>query len=61
MSEIKEELRDNLNQNLIQIVISNPREKDSARKIQVRPVELKGQLLFQFAVYDGKQVFFRIC
>lgn len=57
MSEIKEELLDNLNQNLIQIVISNPREKSSARKIQVRPVELKGQLLFQFAVYDGKQVF----
>ena len=57
MNELKEELRKNLNSNLIQIVISNPREKSSARKIQVRPVELKCQLLFQFAVYDGKQVF----
>ena len=57
MIEIKKELQNHLDQNLIQIVISNPREKSNGKKIQIRPIELKKQLLFQFAVFSGKQVF----
>jgi len=52
-----------LNENLKQIVISGPKKNSGAdqghfvRKIQIRPVLLKGQLLFQAASYTEKQVF----
>lgn len=57
MIEIKEELQRTMNQDMIHCIISNPRDKDQPKKIQIRPIQLKNQLLFQFAVYDGKQVF----
>ncbi len=52
-----------LNENLKQIIISGPKKNSGAdqghfvRKIQIRPVLLKGQLLFQAASYTEKQVF----
>lgn len=52
-----------LNENLKQIVISGPKKGNTSepehyvRKIQIRPVLLKGQLLFQAASYTEKQVF----
>lgn len=52
-----------LNENLKQIVISGPKKSNAAdpehfvRKIQIRPILLKGQLLFQAASYTEKQVF----
>lgn len=52
-----------LNENLTQVVISGPKKNDVSdsehfiRKIQIRPVLLKGQLLFQAASYTEKQVF----
>lgn len=52
-----------LNEDLVQIVISGPKKNDASnpenfiRKIQIRPVVLKRQLMFQAAAYTEKQVF----
>ena len=50
-------LRETVDGELYQIILSNPREKDKAFKIKVRPVMLKGNLLFQKTVYEGTKVF----
>lgn len=63
MDKLEALLSQILNENLTQIVISGPKKSDAAksehfvRKIQIRPVLLKGQLLFQAASYTKKQVF----
>ena len=58
---MKEELAallgDTVNDGLYQIILSNPREKDKAFKIKIRPVMLKGNLLFQKTTYEGTKVF----
>lgn len=45
-----------INKNLVDIIISNPRNKEMATKIKVRPVLLQGSLYFQATSYVGKQV-----
>ena len=50
-------LRDTVDGELYQIILSNPREKDKAFKIKIRPVMLKGSLLFQKTSYEGTKVF----
>lgn len=61
MDELKKLLEDSLNADLYQIVISGIRsgriEPQTAVKKQVRPVMVKGQLLFQVSSYVGKQIF----
>lgn len=48
-----------INENLIDIIISNPKNKseDKASKIKVRPVMLQNNLNFQATSYVGNQVF----
>ena len=48
-----------VNENLIDIIISNPKNKseDKASKIKVRPVMLQNSLNFQATSYIGNQVF----
>lgn len=46
-------LQDCCNERLYQIVISNPRRKEEVQKIKIRPVMLKGSLVFQ----ESTQVF----
>lgn len=48
-----------INENLIDIIISNPKNKseDKASKIKVRPVMLQNSLNFQATSYIGNQVF----
>jgi SAM-dependent methyltransferase len=48
---------ENLNINLIEVVISNPTNKEEISKIKIRPVLIKDQLLFQESEYRGKQIF----
>lgn len=55
--ELDKVLEDTLNCGLYQIVISNAREKDKAFKIKIRPVMLKGAIVFQETVYQGTKVF----
>ena len=58
---MKEELRkllaDTVNEGLYRITISNPRKKDKAFKIKIRPVMVKGEVIFQETLYEGTKVF----
>lgn len=57
MERLKNILEEQLNENLSQMIISNPRRMALAQKIKIRPVLLKEQLNFQITEYKGKQVF----
>ena len=57
MERLRHILEEQLNENLSQIIISNPRRAALAQKIKIRPVLLKEQLNFQVTEYRGKQVF----
>ncbi len=57
MEELRKVLYDLLSDKLYQIIISNPRIKESSFKIKFRPVMVKDQLLFQQTVYEGTKVF----
>ena len=57
MERLKNILEEQLNTELSQIIISNPRRAALAQKVKLRPVLLKDQLNFQVTEYKGKQVF----
>ncbi len=57
MDEIRELFRQMLDENLIQIVLSNTRDSTQGTKTKVRPIMLKGVLHFQETIYRGTQVF----
>ena len=57
MERLKNILEEQLNADLSQIVISNPRRAALAQKVKIRPVLLKDCLNFQVTEYKGKQVF----
>ncbi len=57
MEELKRLLENILNESLEQIVLSDSRRKEVAVKIKIRPVLVKGELLFQETLYRGTQVF----
>lgn len=58
MDELRQLLQDSLNGSLYQIMISGVRESHTeAVKKKVRPVMMKGALLFQVSSYVGKQIF----
>ena len=57
MERLKNILEEQLNKELSQIIISNPRRAALAQKVKIRPVLLKDQLNFQVTEYKGKQVF----
>lgn len=52
----EEILGGSMDRELAKIIISGPRKKDDVRKIEIRPVLLKGRLLFQASAYTQKQV-----
>lgn len=53
MAELKEFLDKNIDKNLRRILISNARKKEGASKLQVRPVLVKGQMLYQVTRTEG--------
>ena len=57
MNEIEKLLKETLNEQFLQAVISNPRIKEGILKIKVRPVELKGLRMIQCESYTKTQVF----
>ena len=57
MDELKELLREIMNEKLVQVVLSNSRDKSCGDKLKLRPVLLQGQLMFQSTRYAGNQVF----
>jgi SAM-dependent methyltransferase len=50
-------IRENLSIDFIDMVISNPPKSSELIKVKVRPVLLKGNLLYQASEYRGKQIF----
>ena len=41
---------------LLSAILSNPRDREKAWKVRIRPVLKKEELVFQFEVFIGKQV-----
>lgn len=56
MEQWREILASFLNKDLGKIIMSNPRTKGGIRKVEIRPVLLKGALIFQASEYTEKQV-----
>ena len=52
-------LDDFINEQLDQIVLSNPAEKDHLLKVKVRPMLMKGALVFQAEEFTKTQAFHR--
>ena len=46
-----------INADCISVVLSNPKNKEGATKVKARPIEAKGEIVFQFTEYRGTQVF----
>ena len=57
MEEIIQFLAGILNREFIRAVFSNPRVKDNVVKAKLRPMEQKGELLFQFESFTKTQAF----
>jgi len=57
MEQLRNLLYDGINDNLYQIILSNPQNKNKAEKIKIRPVMVKDKLVFQETVYVGTKVF----
>lgn len=57
MEQLRELLENCLNEELYQIVISNPRRKEGISKIKIRPVMIQGKVLFQESRLEGTKVF----
>lgn len=56
MNQWKELLEYCLNRELVKIILSNPRQKEGVRKVDIRPVLLRGELKFQASAYTQKRV-----
>lgn len=57
MKECHDIFKQALDQELIQITLSNTRDADRAVKVKVRPVLIRGKLFFQETLYRGAQVY----
>ena len=57
MNEIDILLDEMINEGLLRIILSNPKDKEQGSKVMVRPVLIKDKLLFQQTIYRGTQVF----
>ncbi len=57
MNELQELLEQTLNQELVQIILSNTRDAAQGEKLKVRPVLIKKRLYFQETLYLGTKVF----
>lgn len=55
--QLEKLLQETVDEGLYQIILSNPRDKNGAFKVKIRPVMVKGRLLFQQSTYEGSQVF----
>lgn len=55
--QLEKLLQATVDDGLYQMILSNPRDKDGVFKIKIRPVMVKGRLLFQQTQYEGTKVF----
>jgi SAM-dependent methyltransferase len=57
VEQLEEFLRQNISIDLLEMTLSGARSKDGPSKVKVRPIELKGILLYQSSIQHEKQVF----
>ena len=57
MKTIREFLEEQINEQLIQAVVSGRRTGEGPSKVKLRPVELKGKLCYQASVTEGTKVY----
>ncbi|MBO5282224.1 MAG: SAM-dependent methyltransferase [Lachnospiraceae bacterium] len=57
MDELSRLLEEMIDENLIQVILSNSQDKAYGDKLKLRPVMLRGELMFQSTRYAGTQVF----
>ncbi len=57
MDELRELFQQMLDQDLIQIILSNTRDASRGTKVKIRPVMLRGELYFQETLYRETKVF----
>ena len=57
MNELRLLLQENLNSEFISAVLSNPRDREKASKIKVRPLLKKGKIIFQIETFRNNQAF----
>ncbi len=57
MERLLEKCRESLDETLIKITVSNPRKAEEIRKFTLRPVLLKGRLVFQMERFTKTQAF----
>lgn len=57
MEFLMHKIKENLNEGLIKITVSNPRKAEEMKKYSVRPVLVKETLVFQMESYTTTQVF----
>ena len=56
MNELKNILEQNLNDNFISAVLSNPRDEKLSAKVKVRPVLMKDTRVYQMETFRGNQL-----
>ena len=57
MKTLKEYLEKQINEQLRQVVLSGKRKGEGPSLIKVRPVEIKGHILYQASSTEGTQIF----
>lgn len=57
MEKVISFLEEHINESLIQVILSNSRNKDAIAKMKLHPVIIKEELLFQIERYIGTKVF----
>lgn len=57
MDELRQGLGYFLNEQMSQAVFSNPCDREALQKVKLRPLMLRGQLIFQAEEFRGKQAF----
>lgn len=57
MKTIREFLEEQINEQLIQAVVSGRRTGEGPSKVKLRPVELKGQIFYQASMTEGTKVY----
>lgn len=57
MERLKELLTECMGDGLYQMIVSHPRRKGGASKIKIRPILIRGELLYQESRFEGTQVF----
>ena len=56
MKNLREYLEEQINENLIQAVLSASRNKSGISKVKIRPIRLKGQICYQASATEGTKV-----